>query len=84
MRRRAKAAIPRIIRTMLRQARDLAEDETAMHYRLSLITVDQPKLRDIALLLERTHKDLQRIIEAVVGSTTGRDCDEQGKLDFAV
>ena len=81
--RTVKQVIPRIIRTMLRQARDLAEDETALHFRLSLVTADQPKLRDLALLLERTHKDLQRIIEAAVACTTGRDGDEQAVLPFA-
>ena len=82
-RTRIKQVIPRTIRTMLRRARELAEDETAMHYRLSLATVEYPKLRDLALLLERSHKDLQRIIEDVVGRTSGRDGDEQHELPFA-
>jgi hypothetical protein len=82
MKRVAKQVIPRTIRTMLRQVRDLMEDETAMHYRLSLATADQPKLRDLSLLLERMHKQ-QQLIEAIVGETTGRDGDEQYTLLFA-
>ncbi len=84
MTRAAKQIIPRAIRTMLRQLRDLMEDETAMHYRLSLATAEHPKLRDLALLLERTHKDAQRLIEDVVLQTTGRDGDEQCQLPLAL
>jgi len=79
----AKHILPRVVRTALRRALDDALDAKAIAYGLFLATADQPTLHDRSGLLERAVGKLTRALDEVVGTTTGRDGDEQFVLPFA-
>ena len=83
--RKPKQTIARAVRTMIRRAFDAMLDGKS-HERRLLHFVATGNLRgaqDAAMLQSRSYADAQRLLERIVGETTGRDGDEQYALPLA-
>ena len=82
-RRLLRYIIPRTVRSELRRTLDAALDAKAATYGLFLATGQSPALHDRAAMAERYVGHVVRLLERIVGETTGRNGDEQAVLPFA-